>query len=186
MNDKLVPIKKVKPKDDGRVIISKKDKRAESFRNVRFFKIKDGESYKLYECVGGFEDGPAYRIYKEIPILGAEGNFIELSTKNIDKSLFDVKFDQEDDGSMKLTPDVNDIPADRQRTIVEARKILDDILTQNQQEQTKERMASLEGEAKQVFIQRASARLSTILKEKGYTPVKEETFNEILKQLDLC
>lgn len=93
MNDKLVPIKKVKPKDDGRVIISKKDKRAESFRNVRFFKIKDGESYKLYECVGGFEDGPAYRIYKEIPILGAEGNFIELSTKNIDKSLFDVKFD---------------------------------------------------------------------------------------------
>lgn len=47
-------------------------------------------------------------------------------------------------------------------------------------------MASLEGEAKQVFIQRASARLSTILKEKGYTPVKEETFNEILKQLDLC
>ena len=186
MNNKLVPIKKVKPKDDGRVIISKKDKRAESFRNVRFFKIKDGESYKLYECVGGFEDGPAYRIYKEIPILGAEGNFIELSTKNIDKSLFDVKFDQEDDGSMKLTPDVNDIPADRQRTIVEARKILDDILTQNQQEQTKERMASLEGEAKQVFIQRASTRLSTILKEKGYTPVKEETFNEILKQLDLC
>ena len=186
MNNKLVPIKKAKPKDDGRVIISKKDKRAESFRNVRFFKIKDGESYKLYECVGGFEDGPAYRIYKEIPILGAEGNFIELSTKNIDKSLFDVKFDQEDDGSMKLTPDVNDIPADRQRTIVEARKILDDILTQNQQEQTKERMASLEGEAKQVFIQRASARLSTILKEKGYTPVKEETFNEILKQLDLC
>ena len=186
MNNKLVPIKKVKPKDDGRVIISKKDKRAESFRNVRFFKIKDGESYKLYECVGGFEDGPAYRIYKEIPILGAEGNFIELSTKNIDKSLFDVKFDQEDDGSMKLTPDVNDIPADRQRTIVEARKILDDILTQNQQEQTKERMSSLEGEAKQVFIQRASARLSTILKEKGYTPVKEETFNEILKQLDLC
>ena len=47
MNNKLVPIKKVKPKDDGRVIISKKDKRAESFRNVRFFKIKDGESYKL-------------------------------------------------------------------------------------------------------------------------------------------
>ena len=93
MNNKLVPIKKAKPKDDGRVIISKKDKRAESFRNVRFFKIKDGESYKLYECVGGFEDGPAYRIYKEIPILGAEGNFIELSTKNIDKSLFDVKFD---------------------------------------------------------------------------------------------
>lgn len=189
MNNKLVPIKKIKPREvreDGRIIISKKDSRAESFRNVRFFKIKDGESYKLYECVGGFEDGPAYRIYKEIPMLGAEGNFIEISTKNIDKSLFDVKFDQEDDGSMKLTPDVNDIPADRQRTIVEARKILDDILTQNQQEQTKQRMSSLEEEAKQVFIQRASARLSTILQEKGYTPIKEETFNEMLKQLDLC
>lgn len=186
MNNKLVPIKKVKPREDGRVIISKKDQRASSFRNVRFFKTKDGESYKLYECVGGFEEGPAYRIYKEIPTLGAEGNFMELSTENIDHSLFDVKFDQEDNGSKSLTPDVNDIPADRQRTIVEARKILNDVLDQNQQNKTKEMVSQLEGEARDTFIQRVSTRLSTILEQRGYTPVKQSTFDEMLKQLDLC
>lgn len=94
LNNKLAPIKsKLKPREDGRIIISKNDVRANSFRDVRFFKVKDGETYRLYECVGGFEEGPAYRIYKEIPKLGAEGNFIELSTENIDKSLFDLQFD---------------------------------------------------------------------------------------------
>lgn len=93
-NNKLAPVKtKIKPREDGRIIISKKDKRADSFRNIRFFKIKNGEGWKLYECTGGFEEGPAYRIYNEIPLLGGEGNFIELSTQNIAESMFDVKFD---------------------------------------------------------------------------------------------
>lgn len=186
MNNKLAPIKKVSPREDGRIIISKKDARADSFRSVRFFKTKNEDSYKLYECVGGFEEGPAYRIYKEIPLLGAEGNFIELSTENISTSLFDVKFDQEGDGSMSLAPEVNDIPADRQRTIVEARRILNDVLDQNQQQKTKEMASQLEGEARDSFVQRASTRLSTILQERGYVPIKESTFNEMLKQLDLC
>ena len=186
MNNKLVPVKKASPGKDGRIIISKKDKIAESFRNVRFFKTKDGENYKLYECVGGFEEGPAYRIYKEIPILGAEGNFIELSTENIANSLFDVKFDQEDDGSMKLTPDVNDIPADRQKTIVEARNILNKALDQNEQRTTREMVSQLEEEAKNTFVQRVSARLSIILEQKGLTPIKQDVFDEMLKQLDLC
>ena len=186
INNKLAPIRKISPGKDGRIIIEKKYRRADSFRNVRFFKTKNGDSYKLYECVGGFEEGPVYRIYKEIPLLGAEGNFIELSTENIETSLFDVKFDQEGDGSMPLTPDVNDIPADRQRTIVEARKILNDVLDQNQQQRTREMASQLEEEAKSTFIQRVSTRLSTILEQRGYTPVKQSTFDEMLKQLDLC
>lgn len=93
MDNKLAPVKKASPGRDGRITISKRDKRAESFRNVRFFKRLDGRDFRLYECVGGYEEGPIYRIYKEIPMLGAEGNFIEISTKNIKESLFDVKFD---------------------------------------------------------------------------------------------
>lgn len=186
-NNKLAPVKtKLKPREDGRIIISKKDKRADQFRNLRFFKTKDGETYKLYECTGGFEDGPAYRIYNEIPLLGASSNFIELSTSNITKSAFDVKLDQEDDGSMNIPPDVNDIPVDRQKTIAEARQILDAVLTQNQQDKTKQMASELEGEAKDVFTQRLSARLSTILQQQGYSTVSQDTFKEMLNQLDLC
>lgn len=95
LNNKLVPVKsRLKPREDGRIIISKKDSRADSFKNVRYFKTQnENGSYTLYECVGGFEEGPAYRIYAEIPMLGAEGNFIELSIENIKESIFDVKFD---------------------------------------------------------------------------------------------
>lgn len=186
MDNKLVPIKKASPREDGRIIISRRNPRANSFKNVRFFKIKDGENYKLYECVGGFEEGPAYRIYKEIPKLGAEGNFIELSTRNIDKSLFDVEFDQEDNGSMSLPPDVNDIPADRQKTIVEAQKMLDSIINREKQQEARERVSELEGERKDTFVQRLSTRLSTLLKENGYPTVKQEVFDEMLNQLNLC
>ena len=92
LNNKLVPVKsRLKPREDGRIIISKKDSRADSFKNVRYFKTQnENGSYTLYECVGGFEEGPAYRIYAEIPMLGAEGNFIELSIENIKESVFDV------------------------------------------------------------------------------------------------
>lgn len=92
LNNKLVPVKsRLKPREDGRIIISKKDSRADSFKNVRYFKTQnENGSYTLYECVGGFEEGPAYRIYAEIPMLGAEGNFIELSLENIKESVFDI------------------------------------------------------------------------------------------------
>lgn len=186
MDKKLAPIKKASPMKDGRIIISKDDSKAYSFRKLKFFKIKNGDSYKLYECVGGYEEGPAYRIYKEIPLLGAEGNFLEISTDNIEQSKFDVQFEQEGDGSMTLTPDVNDIPIDRQRTIVEARETLNNILDQNQQQSTRERVTQLEGEAKDIFIQRVSTRLSELLQKKGDKTISQETFNEMLKQLDLC
>lgn len=186
MDKKLAPIKKASPMKDGRIIISKDDSKAYSFSKLKFFKIKNGDSYKLYECVGGYEEGPAYRIYKEIPLLGAEGNFLEISTDNIEQSKFDVQFEQEDDGSMTLTPDVNDIPIDRQRTIVEARETLNNILDQNQQQSTRERVTQLEGEAKDIFIQRVSTRLSELLQKKGDKTISQETFNEMLKQLDLC
>lgn len=187
IDNKLVPIKKGKPTESGNIIISKQDKNAHSFKNLRFFKTKDKNgNYTLYECVGGYEEGPVYRIYKEIPKLGAEGNFIELSTENIDRSLFDMQFEQRDNGNMILTPDVNDIPADRQKTIVEARKMLDTVLSQSQQQKTKERVSQLEGQEKNTFIQKTSARLSTILQDKGFTPVKQEVLDEMLNQLNLC
>lgn len=187
IDNKLVPIKKGKPTESGDIIISKQDKNAHSFKNLRFFKTKDKNgNYTLYECVGGYEEGPVYRIYKEIPKLGAEGNFIELSTENIDHSLFDMQFEQGDNGNMILTPDVNDIPADRQKTIVEARKMLDTVLSQSQQQKTKEEVSQLEGQEKNTFIQKASARLSTILQDKGFTPVKQEVLDEMLNQLNLC
>ena len=187
IDNKLVPIKKGKPTESGNIIISKQDKNAHSFKNLRFFKTKDKNgNYTLYECVGGYEEGPVYRIYKEIPKLGAEGNFIELSTENIDRSLFDMRFEQGDNGNMILTPDVNDIPADRQKTIVEARKMLDTVLSQSQQQKTKERVSQLEGQEKNTFIQKTSARLSTILQDKGFTPVKQEVLDEMLNQLNLC
>ena len=186
MDKKLAPIKKASPMKDGRIIISKDDSKAYSFSKLKFFKIKDRDSYKLYECVGGYEEGPAYRIYEEIPLLGAEGNFLEISTDNIEQSKFDVQFEWEGDGSMTLTPDVNDIPIDRQRTIVEAKETLNNILDQNQQQSTRERVAQLEGEAKDIFIQRVSTRLSELLQKKGDKTISQETFNEMLKQLDLC
>ncbi len=185
MNNKLAPIKKAKPRDDGRIIISKKNKRAESFRNVRFFKTKDGENYKLYECVGGFEEGPAYRIYKEIPMLGAEGNFIELSTENIESSLFDVKFDQEDDGSRSLVPDVNDIPVERVVSEAEALQVLDSIVEPEKQEATRKRVAETMEEKKAQLVDTLVNRLSTLLQEKGFK-VDQKAFNKMLKELDLC
>lgn len=87
---------------------------------------------------------------------------------------------------MNIPPDVNDIPVDRQKTVAEARSILDAVLTQNQQDKTKQMASELEGEAKTVFTQRLSARLSTILQQQGYNTVSQDTFTEMLNQLDLC
>lgn len=186
MDNKLVPLKKATPKADGSIVIPKTAKNSGSFKNARYFKTEKDGIIRLWECTGGHEEGPIYRTYKEIPKLGAEGNFIEISPRNINKSVFDLTFEQAEDGSMGLTPDVNDILTDRRATIVEAKKLLDKALTQDQQTSTKNKVAQLEGQHKEAFISRATERLTTRLKEDGYTPIKEDVFKEMLKLLDLC
>jgi hypothetical protein len=101
MDNKVAPVMSgISPDKNGRITISKDNKKANSFKGVTFFKTitkpntEFGEPViRLYQCVGGYEEGPVYRMYEEIPKLGAEGNFLELSTEEIEQSEFDVRFD---------------------------------------------------------------------------------------------
>lgn len=187
MDNKLVPIKKAKTTSDGRIVISSENENKYKFSNALYIKIKSGKSYRLFKCIGGSKDGPVYRAYAEISKLGAEGNFLEINTNsNIEKSKFDIDFDQGNDGSRSLTPDVNDIPADRQVTIVEAKKLLDKLLTPEQQKAVRTDIAQKTGNEKQSYISRASAKLHDLLMAEGRTPIDEKVFNQMLKDLNLC
>lgn len=187
LNDKIVPVMRgVKATSTGQIVVNKDADNASLFTNVKFFKVENGDTYKLYECTGGSVDSHIYRIYSEIPTLGAQGNFMEISPENIEKSMFKEQFEEDQDGSKQLPTDPNDVPVARQKTIAEARRILDTVLTQTQQQETKEMMAQKEGQAKTDFITQISQRLNQKVAEKGLPPVSSEVLNEIINIFNPC
>lgn len=183
-DNKLVPTKyKLQPNEKGEIRISINNSRKNEFKELKFFKIKDGDTYRLFECMYGYEAGPLYRVYKEIPKLGADGNFIEVSDSNITKSYFDVEFEQVDEGNQKLNSDVNDIPVDSQSSVVEAKRALDKI---QQIQGVSATATSFAEAARQEFINDTSQKLSELMGEQGFTPINTSTTNDKLNKLDLC